>query len=439
MFDVREKPRMVERAFLVRVTFKGDDHDEAGSLLDELGELVDTLGVPIVDRSLLACARPSPKLLMGSGKAEELVAAARDVNADVLVFDNDLTPGQQRNWEALSKLCVIDRQEVILDIFGQRAHTREASLQVELAQLVYSLPRLTRAWTHLERQSGRGGVGLRGTGEKQLELDRRMVRRRIERLKSELVVVRRQRATQRKVRRRIPLPHAAVVGYTNAGKSSLLTRLTGADILVEDKLFATLDTTTRKIELPDGQGLLLTDTVGFVRNLPHGLVEAFKATLEEAVLADFRIHLVDVSHARAEEFYRTTLDVLDELGADRSRMVTVFNKIDTVEDPARLLPLRHRFPQAEFISIRTGEGMDNLLHRLADVLRDLVGTYTYRIPIERSDLLAALHRLGKVLDTHYDDTHALVDALVPNRHRSRFADFEYLEAPSSEDADQLTA
>ena len=439
MFDVREKPRMVERAFLVRVTFKGDDPDEAGSLLDELGELVDTLGVPIAGRSLMACSRPSPRLLIGSGKAQELIAAAHEVEADVLVFDNGLTPGQQRNWEALSKVCVIDRQEVILDIFGQRALTKEARLQVELAQIVYSLPRLTRAWTHLGRQGGRGGVGNRGEGEKQLEVDRRMVRRRIERLKTELTTVRKQRATQRKERRRIPLPHAAIVGYTNSGKSSLLTRLTNADVLVEDKLFATLDTTTRKVDLPDGQGLLLTDTVGFVRNLPHGLVEAFKATLEEAVLADFRIHLVDVGHPRAEEFYRTTMDVLDELGADRSRMVTVFNKIDKVDDRARLIPLRHRFPQAVFVSARTGEGVDGLLHQLADVLRDLVAAHAYRFPMERTELLAALYQVGKVLDTRYDDTHAFVEALVPTRHCGRFAEFEYVEPLSSSDADQLTA
>lgn len=424
MFDIREKPRMVERAFLVRIALKNENSQESTSLLRELTDLVRTLGVPIVGTTIAHCNRPTPRLLGGSGKAEEIMESAREVNADVIVFDNNLSPGQQRNWEMLSKICVIDRHEVILDIFGQRAHTREARLQVELAQLQYSLPRLTRAWTHLSRQSGRGGTGLRGEGEKQLELDRRMVRRRIERVKTELASVRKQRATQRKERQRIPLPHAAIVGYTNSGKSSLLTKLAKANILVEDKLFATLDTTTRKIGLPDGQSLLLTDTVGFVRNLPHGLVEAFKATLEESVLADFRIHLLDVSHPQVEEFYHVTLKVLDELGADKHRMLTVFNKVDSIEERERLIPLRHRYPNALFISIHTGEGLDTLLNKLADMLQELVAAATYRLPLSRADLVAALHQTSRVLDTEYEDQHVSITALVPHRVRNRFAPYE---------------
>ena len=424
MFDVREKPKMVERALLVEFHFKGEDEAEAESLLDELEELVGTLGVPIVDRILVPCPRPHAKFLAGTGKAEEVVQRARRVRADVIVVDNDLAPSQQKSWEKLSGICVIDREEVILDIFANRALTREARLQVELACMEYSLPRLTRAWSHLNRQSGSGGVGLRGEGEKQLEVDRRMVRRRIDRLKRELTAVRRQRATQRKERQRVPVPHAAIVGYTNSGKSSLLKRMTGADVLIEDKLFATLDTTTRKINLPDGQTLVLTDTVGFVRRLPHGLVEAFKATLEEAVLADFRIHLIDASHPRVDEFYETTMDVMEELGADRERMITVFNKMDRVEEPGRRAVLCHRYPGAVFISVRTGEGIAALQHRLADMLRHQVDQVGYVFPSARSDLVSMLHEKAKVLDTEYDGDDVRLRAIVPHRLRDRFRAFE---------------
>lgn len=424
MIDVREKPKMVERALLVRVCLKPEDPEVARDLLEELRDLVDTLGIPVMDHMQVRSDRPHPRLLVGPGKAEAILARAEEVQADVIIVDNDLSPAQQRSWEQLSKRCVIDRQEVILDIFGKRALSREARLQVELARMEYSLPRLTRAWTHLERQSGAGGVGLRGTGEKQLETDRRLVRRRIDTVKRELSQVRQQRATQRKERLRIPLPHAAIVGYTNAGKSSLLQRLTGADVLVEDQLFATLDTTTRKVRLPDGQHLLLTDTVGFVRNLPHGLVEAFKATLEEAVLADFRIHVVDASHPRAVEFYRTTMAVLDELGADPRQTLTVCNKLDRVDDPATIAALRHQFPEATFLSARTGEGVDRLLDHCALHLKELVATLRYRFPVQRADLISTLYDFGKVLRTEYDGDDVFVEAVVPCRLRNRFETYE---------------
>jgi GTP-binding protein HflX len=295
----------------------------------------------------------------------------------------------------------------------------------------YSLPRLTRAWTHLSRQSGGGGTGARGEGETQLETDRRIVRRRIDRVKQDLKIVRKQRATQRKNRLRIPLPHAAIVGYTNAGKSSLLTRLTGAQVLIEDKLFATLDTTTRKIQLPNGQRLLLTDTVGFVRRLPHDLIEAFKATLEEAVLADFRIHVLDAGHPKVLDFHRTTLEVLDELGADKERMLTVFNKIDTVADRTLLLHLRNRFPGAVFMSVKTGEGEDELVHRLANMISELAAAVTYRFPLHRSDLVSALHENGKVISATYEEDAVMVQAILPRRLLGRFREFETGEVLAS--------
>jgi len=288
MFEIKAKDKMVERALLVGAYLDADKKADAQSLLAELEELVDTLGIPVVKRMLVHHREQHPRYLIGSGKAQEIVDLAKKLECDVLVFDNELSPSQQRNWEELAGMTVADRHEIILDIFGARAQTREARIQVDLARMEYSLPRLTRAWSHLGQQGG--GIGAKGEGESQLEQDKRKIRLQIDRLKRELETVRRARATQRKDRKRAPVPNAAIVGYTNAGKSSLLRRLTGADVLIENKLFATLDTTTRKIALPNKQPLLLTDTVGFVRKLPHQLVEAFNATLEEAAFSDFLIH-----------------------------------------------------------------------------------------------------------------------------------------------------
>ena len=322
MFEVREKPQLVERALLVGVYLDKSKEKEASSLLDELNELVQTLGIGIMDSVLVKVRENFPSHLMGKGKMAEIIERSKELNCDCIIFDNELSPNQQRNWENDSKILVIDRQEVILDIFSLRARTKEARLQVQLARMQYTLPRMARMWSHLDRQGGGSGGGkggggaARGEGEKQIEVDRRLARKKIDRVKAELEKVRQQRKTQRKERNRADLPHAAIVGYTNAGKSSLLNGLTESSVLAEDKLFATLDTTTRKLDLDDGQTILLTDTVGFVRRLPHGLVESFKATLEEAVLADFLIHVIDGSSENVEEHYRTTLDVLKELGAD---------------------------------------------------------------------------------------------------------------------------
>jgi len=328
---------MVERALLVSVYQEKDELPQATRLLEELEELVGTLGVPVLATRTVRVREYNAKLLLSKGKVEELMQVVSEMKLDCIIFDNELTPAQQRNWETHSKVCVIDRQEVILDIFGQRAQTKEARLQIQLARMVYSLPRLTRAWSHLGQQGG--GIGSRGEGETQLELDRRMIRKQIDRLKADLATVRKQRETMRHQRVRVPVPHAAIVGYTNAGKSSLLKKLTGADVLVEDKLFATLDTTTRKIELPNQQRLLLTDTVGFVRKLPHLLVEAFKATLEEALTANFLIHVIDASQPDVKEIFQTTMDVLKELGADEKEIVIVLNKIDQIEDESQLQSL----------------------------------------------------------------------------------------------------
>ncbi|HCI92764.1 MAG TPA: GTPase HflX, partial [Verrucomicrobiales bacterium] len=398
MFEVRDKPEMVERALLVRICSDRREAQEAESLLEELGELVTTLGIN-VSESVLAFTRSlHKKYLCGTGKAQEIVDLAKAHECDCIVFDNMFLPSQQRNWEELADICVIDREEVILDIFSKRAHTREARLQVDLARMQYSLPRLTRMWGHLDREGGGAGGGkggggaARGMGEQQIEVDRRLARTRIDQCKRELAEVRKQRSTRRKEREKQGTPCAAIAGYTNAGKSTLLNQLSGSDIMAKDMLFATLDTTTRAIELPDGQPLLLTDTVGFVRNLPHRLVEAFKATLEEAVLADFIVHVLDASSPEVQKFYDTTVEVLEELGANDKPTVVVLNKIDVLNDPVKLAGLEVTFPNTVSVSAITGEGMEELLKKCATLLADRVQVHTYRIPQQRGDLTGMLHR-----------------------------------------------
>jgi GTP-binding protein HflX len=327
----------------------------------------------------------SSAFLIGKGKAGELVELAKADGADVIVFDAALSPGQQRNWEELSGLAAIDRQEVILEVFADRAHTREAVLQVALARMDYSLPRLTRAWTHLSRQRGRGSLG--GEGETQLEQDRRVVRARIAHLKAELAEVVRQRAVQRGRRLRVPLPTAAIVGYTNAGKSSLLNSLTGSQVLAENKLFATLDPTTRQLLLPGNQKVLVTDTVGFIRRLPHGLVEAFKATLEEVVVADFLIHVLDVTSPHVEKHRATTLEVLEEIGAGSKPTITVFNKSD-IADPAEIRIARRLVPDAQFLSAKTGAGIGALEQKCLEMIAVGAHSTEMLVPHDRYDVIA---------------------------------------------------
>ncbi len=421
MFEIKRREKMVERALLVGAHTDPSERVDAEDLLNELGELVRTLGVPIVGKQLVQIREPQARYLLGSGKAEEICEHARSLGCDVIIFDNELTPAQQRNWENLAKVTVIDRQEIILDIFGARAQTREAKIQVDLARMTYSLPRLTRAWGHLGKQGG--GIGSKGEGESQLEQDKRKIRGQMDRLKRDLVEVRRNRANQRKDRKRAPVPNAAIVGYTNAGKSSLLRRLTGADVLVEDALFATLDTTTRKIDLPNKRPLLLTDTVGFIRKLPHQLVESFNATLEEAVMADFLVHLLDASHPRVLEFHGTTMKVLSELGADTKKTLTVFNKIDRVEDPMTRAMLRNAHPDALFVSVHTGEGLDQLVGKLAELVGGDSREILLRLPHDRTDLIARLHREGVVHDTEYETDFITIRAEVPQRLRETLEPF----------------
>ena len=416
MHDVKEKPRMVERAMLIGITLPGADDSTTRSLLDELRELVTTLGIGIQHEVQLPIRKPHAKFLLGSGKAEELIEQAKAHDCDVIVFDNELTPAQQRNWEqaAEDKILVIDRQEVILDIFGKRAQTKEAVLQVELARLEYNLPRLKSAWTHLSRQRG-GGSMQRDAGETQLELDQRMVRTQITRVKRELESVIQHRHVQRKKRMTVPVPTCAIVGYTNAGKSSLLNKLTNSDILAEDKLFATLDPTSRRCPLPSGQPLVITDTVGFVRNLPHRLVDAFKATLEEAVVSNFLVHVLDINSPEIEAHAETTLSVLRGLGADEKNIITVFNKVDDLWDEDTRLSLSFRYPDAYFVSAHSGEGISALLERMEAIVESDFSQLRLLIPHDRYDLVARLHREGGVRKEEARDNGIYIVGSVPER------------------------
>lgn len=412
MVDIQPlQSKPIHKALLVGVYRLPSERTEAQSLLDELSELVDTLGAQILEKNLLHLREPQARFFIGSGKAEELSKRAKELGVDAVIFDPELSPAQQRNWEKLSSLRVIDRQEVILDIFAKRAQTREARLQIALAQMQYVLPRLTRGWSHFGQQAG--GIGGKGEGETQLELDKRMLRAQIERIKSELVNVRRRRATQRKGRERVPVPTFAIVGYTNAGKSSLLRRLTEANVLVEDKLFATLDTTTRKLMLPSGKLVLLTDTVGFVRQLPHRLVEAFNATLEEAIVSDFLIHLIDASHPLALEFYHTTTNVLAELGAQDKKSIILLNKIDQVADTSALKKLQQALPDALPVSVKTGEGLEKLVRLMEELTRGDQKKVYLKIPLHEQEAIARLHAQGRVLKIEYLPADACIEASIP--------------------------
>jgi len=423
-FPLENKP--VQRALLVGLQTPDMAPGEGEELLGELRELVENLSLTITRTTFISLRQPQPKFLVGSGKAAELIALAKEDGADLIVIDSELSPSQQRNWEKESGLAVIDRQEVILEIFADRAQTREAVLQVALARMEYSLPRLTRAWTHLSRQRGKGSMG--GEGETQLEQDRRVVRDRIAHLKEELVSVISQRATQRRKRQRTPVPGAAIVGYTNAGKSSLLNKLTGASVLAVDKLFATLDPTTRQFALPDGRTLLVTDTVGFIRRLPHRLVEAFKATLEEVVVSDFLIHVLDVTNPNVEQHHATTLAVLGELGAAGKPTITVFNKVDAA-DAKTLARMRAQHPEALFISAHTGAGLDALLRRCEELAIDNLESVDLLIPHSRYDVVAKLHAAGHVKSQESVDEGVRLSGRFPRKSAAVYTPFIHTPPP----------
>ena len=410
------------RVFLVGVELKSRTARDVHDSLDELTELVTTLGAEVIDCGTQKLAAPFAATYLGSGKAREFAAHCRPLDIDTIVFDDELSPAQTRNLERIFECKVFDRTAVILEIFAWRARTREGKLQVELAQLEHLLPRLTRYWGHLSRQ--RGGLGaIGGEGESQLEADRRRVQERIETIQEELETVRRQRATQRAGRQRNLWPMASIVGYTNAGKSTLLNTLTGASVLAEDKLFATLDPTTRRLRLPTNQNVLLSDTVGFIRKLPHGLVEAFKATLEEVVRADLLVHVVDVSHPQAEEQILAVNAVLEEIGAAGKPTLMVFNKIDRIGGRELLARFREHFRDAVAISAKTGEGIPELLAELGAALRPVRDFVVVRVPHDASAVMARLHAVGQVVERRYTGKHARLKVRIPPHLRAEFAPF----------------
>jgi GTP-binding protein HflX len=408
-----------QTAVLVGTGFGMGTAEDAEASLDELARLADTAGAEPVAIELQRRDAPDPALYVGKGKAEELRELAEALDVDVVIFDDELTPAQQRNLEKLFERDVVDRVALILDIFAQHAASQEGMVQVELAQLRYRLPRLRGRGITLSQQGG--GIGTRGPGETQLEVDRRRIQRRITKLEHDLVTLGRTRATQRKSRRRRSLATVALVGYTNAGKSTLLNRLTDAHVLVEDRLFSTLDPATRRLRLPGGETVLLSDTVGFVRRLPHQLVESFRSTLEEVADADFVLHLVDASDPDVDGRIAAVHEVLGEIDAGRIPEQLVFTKADEV-DAVTLEELTRAHPDAVVVSARTGSGISELLARLGDRLRALTTIVELRIPYERGDVLPALHREGDVLVTVHDDTGVRVRARLPEAVAGRYAD-----------------
>jgi GTP-binding protein HflX len=408
-----------ERIVLVGVAIPPVGVAEVEAGLDELARLVDTAGAEEAARSVQRRDRPDPATYVGRGKAEELAALSEAVDADTVVFDDDLTPAQQRNLEKILGRTAIDRTAVILDIFAQNARTPEGRAQVELAQLRYRLPRLRGRGVALSQQGG--GIGTRGPGETQLEVDRRRLLRRVARLEEDLRQLERRRVVQRRSRRRGPYPSVSLVGYTNAGKSSLLNRLTDAGVLVEDRLFATLDPRTRRLDLPGGETVLLSDTVGFLRKLPHGLIDAFHSTLEAVGEADLLVHVVDAAAADPEGEVAAVGEVLAEIGAADVPVQVAINKLDVAPEAAARLAAAH--PGAVVISAVSGEGIDRLLSAIGARVRDSAEVVELVIPYARGDALAALRRSGEVLRETYDSSGARILARLDTRSAARFASF----------------
>lgn len=365
MIDLEEEQNRKARCFLV---------GKPGNDLRELENLAETLGMETSGKLSLSSDAVKPVYGMGKGKAEEINSLAKETESDCIIFDFDLEPTKQRNWEKLSGIPCFDRQEVIIRIFAERARTKEAALQVELARLTYSLPRLQHSYGEMSRQRG-GSYGSKGSGETQLELDQRSVREKINQTKKELEKVSRTRNTQRKKRSSVPVPECALIGYTNAGKSSLLNALTGAQSFVEDKLFATLDPLTRKLNLKDGNGILLTDTVGFISNLPHSLIDAFKSTLSAARNASLLLIVIDADDDDFEFQYRTVRKVLEEIGAEEKQFLVVLNKYDLrKDDKIRISELELMFPESVFVSAKTGFGFEKLSEKISEKLLGKIRT-----------------------------------------------------------------
>jgi GTP-binding protein HflX len=419
----------------VGVEFKGpkvassDGHWPVEESLTELAQLARTAGLVVVGRATQRLEHPNPATFIGKGKLEEVALQVEEAAADVVVFDDELSPRHQRELEKVlgEEIKLLDRTALILDIFSQHASTREGALQVELAQYEYRLPRLTRAWTHLARQAGgraggsTGGVGVRGPGETQLETDRRVIGQRIAHLKRELEDVRVHRSRYRAQRRRQGIPVVAIVGYTNAGKSTLLNALADADVLVEDKLFATLDPTTRRVQLPSGGLALFTDTVGFIQKLPTQLVAAFRATLEEVTEADLLLHVVDVAHAQAGRQAEAVFETLEDIGAAGKPIIGVLNKIDRLPDPDTAFSLIPGFSDGVSISALTGVGLDGLLARVEGELEEQMVRVEILIPYDLGELVDLYHRRGLIEREEHTEAGTRIAGRLPRELTGRFS------------------
>lgn len=420
-----------ERVFLVGAWLKNDRKRFGYSpeeSLEELGRLADTAGLKVVGSSFQLLESPNNATYIGSGKVAEVARAVRELKVETVIFDDELSPGQQRNLERQlgggeqePGVNVADRTALILDIFSQRAQTREGKLQVELAQVEYQLPRLTRMWTHLDRVGGGGQV--KGTGEKQIETDKRLLRDKAAQLKRELESVRTHRRNYRNRRSQTPIPVVALVGYTNAGKSTLLNTLTNAGVLAEDKLFATLDPTTRKVRLARGTEVLVSDTVGFIQKLPTQLVAAFRATLEEIQDAGVILHVVDISHPNAAAQCRAVLKVLDELQTPDIPIITAWNKVDACADPESLRAIARQRQDTVCVSGKTGEGLEELLSLIGTSLEHSMTEVEVLLPYIAGDLLDDIHTAGSVRSTEYRPDGSLVTALVPRSLLGRLRDY----------------
>ena len=424
-----------ERAFLVGVDiFQKQQHLTLEDSLTELALLSDTAGLDVVGELTQKLDHPNPHTFIGPGKIEELQALAEETLAQVIIFDDELSPRHQRELEKIfaPNVRIIDRTALILDIFAQHAHTAEGMLQVELAQYEYFLPRLTGQWTHLARQAGggggrtgsTGGVGLRGPGETQLEVDRRQIRSRIKHLKDELEKVRAHRMRYRAQRKRSRIPTVALVGYTNAGKSTLLNRLSKADVYVADQLFATLDPTTRRIELSGGYQALVTDTVGFIQKLPTALIAAFHATLEEIAEADLLLHVVDISHANALNQFQSVQETLKEIGAGHIPTITALNKIDRLSQPEVARETVRNYPNSIAVSARTGIGQTELIHLIKQELYETYTPVHVRLPYQQGALISLFHEAGQVDRIEHQRGGVVIQGRIPGRLAAQFSPWQ---------------
>lgn len=416
----------VQKKALLVGTYLAGAKPQCEEQLDELESLGHTFGLKTAMKLPCPLRAFDAGTFLGKGKIEEIRVLAEELQCDLVIFDDEISPQQQRNLEKIFSRAVIDRTELILGVFAQRAQTREAKLQIELASVRYQMPRLRRLWTHLSRQrtGGAGGGYLKGEGEKQIEIDRRIVRRKIDQIQKDLEQVKRHRQTQRRARERTGVPTFAIIGYTNVGKSTLMNALTDADVLVEDKLFATLDTTIRKYVLPNRQPILLIDTVGFIRKIPHQLVAAFKSTLEEAVQADILLHLIDVSNPAAPVQAEATIEILKELGASKRPIITVLNKIDQCKSRLEIDRLRFKYPKTVEISALTKAGFDRLLELMIREIALLRKTVSLRVPQSQYALISDALREGKVISTEYEENDILLEVEIPQHLERKVALFE---------------